>query len=156
MRSSTWPFRRSCWRCTPTRNREAGREDFGSRTGGRQAVSRYSEIAGDGGVGAACAGGDGTARRPAADRVRRLFYQKLGDIHCFTVHGVELRELRLHAWKAAAAAPGPCAIVYKGPFEQVSCECGMVFRRGEKVTVSAMVAGWLRSGPAAEQFVFLS
>ncbi|AMV30399.1 Cadmium-induced protein CadI [Gemmata sp. SH-PL17] len=85
-----------------------------------------------------------------------LFYEKLGDIHCFTVNGVELRELRLQGWKAGTAAPGPCAVVYKGPFEQVSCECGLVFRRAEKVTVSAMVAGWLRSGPAAEQFAFLS
>ncbi|MBP3957577.1 VOC family protein [Gemmata sp. G18] len=85
-----------------------------------------------------------------------LFYEKLGDIHCFSVNGVELRELRLHGWKPGTAAVGPCAIMYKGPFEQVSCECGTVFRRGEKVTVSAMVAGWLRSGPAAEQFAFLS
>ncbi|QJX00982.1 ArsI/CadI family heavy metal resistance metalloenzyme [Frigoriglobus tundricola] len=85
-----------------------------------------------------------------------LFYEKLGDIHCFRVNGVDLRELRLHGWKAPAAAPRSCAIVYKGPFEQVSCECGMVFRRGEKVTVSAMVAGWLRAGPAGEQFAFLS
>ncbi len=85
-----------------------------------------------------------------------LFYEKLGDVHCFRVNGVDLRELRLHGWKAGAAAPKSCAIVYKGPFEQVSCECGMVFRRGEKVTVSAMVAGWLRSGPAGEQFAFLA
>ncbi|MBN9523613.1 VOC family protein [bacterium] len=86
-----------------------------------------------------------------------LFYEKLGDIHCFTVNGVELRELRLHAWKPPAAeAGGPVAVVYKGPFEQVGCECGAVFRRGEKTVVSALVAGWLRAGPAAEQFAFLT
>lgn len=85
-----------------------------------------------------------------------LFYEKLGDIHCFSVNGVELRELRLHAWKAGAAANGSCAVMYKGPMESVSCECGMTFRRGEPIVVSAMVAGWLRSGPAGEQFAFLA
>lgn len=85
-----------------------------------------------------------------------LFYEKLGDIHCFSVGGVELRELRLHGWKAGPAPGGSCAIVYKGPMEEVSCECGMTFRRGEKVVVSALVAGWLRSGPAGDQFAFLS
>ncbi len=85
-----------------------------------------------------------------------MFYEKLGDIHCFSVNGVELRELRLHGWKPGAAAPRSVAVVYKGPFAQVACECGSVFRRGERVVVSALVAGWLRSGPAADQFAFLT
>jgi catechol 2,3-dioxygenase-like lactoylglutathione lyase family enzyme len=85
-----------------------------------------------------------------------LFYEKLGDIHCFSVNGVELRELRLHGWKPGVTTPGAVAVMYKGPMEQVACECGAVFRRGEKVTVSAMVASWLRSGPASDQFAFLS
>jgi catechol 2,3-dioxygenase-like lactoylglutathione lyase family enzyme len=85
-----------------------------------------------------------------------LFYEKLGDIHCFTVNGVELRELRLHGWKPGTTRDtGSVAVVYKGPFEQVSCECGAVFRRGQRVEVSAMVASWLRSGPAADTFAFL-
>jgi catechol 2,3-dioxygenase-like lactoylglutathione lyase family enzyme len=83
-----------------------------------------------------------------------LFYGKLGDIHCFNVGGVELRELRLHGWKPVAAEP--CAVVYKGPLETVSCECGTEFRRGEVARVSAAVAGALRAGPAAEQFAFLT
>jgi catechol 2,3-dioxygenase-like lactoylglutathione lyase family enzyme len=86
-----------------------------------------------------------------------LFYEKLGDIHCFKVNGVELRELRMRGWKPRKSAEGgPVAVVYKGPFEQVGCECGGVFRRGEKVVVSALVASWLRAGPAADQFAFLS
>ncbi|OWK40556.1 ArsI/CadI family heavy metal resistance metalloenzyme [Fimbriiglobus ruber] len=83
-----------------------------------------------------------------------LFYEKLGDIHCFSVNGVELRELRLHGWKPGAAA-GSCPVMYKGPFEQVTDECGTVYRRGARVMVSALVAGWLRTGPAADQFTFL-
>ncbi len=85
-----------------------------------------------------------------------LFYEKLGDIHCFTVGGVELRELRLHGWKAGAAPAGRCAVLYKGPMEEVACECGTAFRRGEPVVVPAAVAGRLRCGPAADQFAFLS
>lgn len=85
-----------------------------------------------------------------------MFYEMLGDIHCFSVNGVELRELRLHGWKPATPAPVSVAVVYKGPFESVSCECGVVFRRGERASVSPLVAGWLRAGPAADQFAFLS
>jgi catechol 2,3-dioxygenase-like lactoylglutathione lyase family enzyme len=86
-----------------------------------------------------------------------IFYEKLGDIHCFEVNGVELRELRMRGWKPRRAAEGGSVeVVYKGPFEQVACECGGVFRRGEKVVVTAMVASWLRAGPAADQFAFLS
>lgn len=85
-----------------------------------------------------------------------LFYEKLGDIHCFTVNGVELRELRLHGWKPGAGGDGKaCSIMYKGPFEEVSCECGAIFRRGQRIAVSALVASWLRSGPAADSFAFL-
>jgi catechol 2,3-dioxygenase-like lactoylglutathione lyase family enzyme len=83
-----------------------------------------------------------------------LFYERLGDIHCFSVNGVELRELRLHGWKPGLGADR-VTVVYKGPFEQVACECGVVFRRGEKQGVSSMVAAWLRAGPAADQFAFL-
>lgn len=85
-----------------------------------------------------------------------LFYERLGDIHCFTVNGVELRELRLQGWKPGTTAErGTCTVVYKGPFEEVSCECGAVFRRGVRVEVSTLVASWLRSGPAADSFAFL-
>lgn len=86
-----------------------------------------------------------------------LFYEKFGDIHCFTVNGVELRELRLHGWKPGTVVePKSVTVMYKGPLEQVACECGTVFRRGEVVVVSALVAGWLRSGPVADQFAFLA
>ena len=85
-----------------------------------------------------------------------LFYEKLGAIQCFSVNGVELRELRLHGWKPGATEESKaCSVVYKRPFEEVSCECGAVFRRGQRVEVSALVASWLRSGPAADSFAFL-
>src|SRR5262245_53011532 len=82
-----------------------------------------------------------------------LYYEKLGDIHCFTVNGVELREMRLHGWKPANS--DGCAVVYKGPFERVCSEEGIELRRGVKTVVPSSVAGRLRAGPAAEQFAFL-
>jgi catechol 2,3-dioxygenase-like lactoylglutathione lyase family enzyme len=84
-----------------------------------------------------------------------LFFEKLGDIHCFTVGGVELRELRLHGWKPAVQ-DGAVAVVYKGPFADVAGEAGTVFRRAVRTAVSAAEAAALRAGPAAEQFAFLS
>jgi catechol 2,3-dioxygenase-like lactoylglutathione lyase family enzyme len=83
-----------------------------------------------------------------------LFVEKLGDIHCFRVGGVELSELRLHGWKPAAGV-GTRAVLYKGPFESVADDGGTVFRRGERVEMPAAQAERLRCGPAAESFAFL-
>jgi catechol 2,3-dioxygenase-like lactoylglutathione lyase family enzyme len=85
-----------------------------------------------------------------------LFYEKLGDIHCFQVSGVELREMRLVGWKSAGAAWPTVEVVYKGPFAQVTDEDGTVFRRGEPVTVGWAQAERLRLGPAADQLTFLA
>jgi catechol 2,3-dioxygenase-like lactoylglutathione lyase family enzyme len=84
-----------------------------------------------------------------------LFCEKLGDIHCFSVNGVELREMRLLGWKAAGAEWPSVLVVYKGPFERVRGEDGLEFRRGETVAVAWRQAEQLRLGPAAEQFTFL-
>ncbi len=85
-----------------------------------------------------------------------LFYEKLGDVHCFQVNGVELREMRLLGWKPAGASWPTVEVVYKGPFEQVADEDGTVFRRGEAVEVAWRQAERLRLGPAAEHFTFLA
>jgi hypothetical protein len=84
-----------------------------------------------------------------------LFYEKLGDVHCFSVGGVELREMRLVGWKTAGSDWPTAQVVYKGPFEQVADEDGTVFRRGAAVTVGWRAAERLRHGTAAEQFTFL-
>ena len=76
-------------------------------------------------------------------------FEKLGDIHCFQVNGVELRELRLTATKPADRDDGVVAIVYKGPFAEIELDEGVVLRRGEIVTISRTVADRIRSGPAA-------
>jgi catechol 2,3-dioxygenase-like lactoylglutathione lyase family enzyme len=84
-----------------------------------------------------------------------LFYEKLGDVHCFQVNGVELREMRLLGWKANGSEWPTVAVVYKGPFEQVTDENGTVFQRGSAVVVGWSQAERLRLGPAADQFTFL-
>jgi catechol 2,3-dioxygenase-like lactoylglutathione lyase family enzyme len=83
-----------------------------------------------------------------------LFYEKLGDIHCFQVDGVELREMRLVGWKAAGGAWPSVPVVYKGPFERVRDEDGTDYPRGEAVAVAWRQAERLRLGPAADQFTF--
>jgi len=85
-----------------------------------------------------------------------LTYEKLGDIHCFQVNGVEMRELRLVGRKApSSAGTATCGVLYKGPLAEVVGEDGTVFCRVERVEVPAAVAECLRQGPAAEQFAFL-
>jgi catechol 2,3-dioxygenase-like lactoylglutathione lyase family enzyme len=94
---------------------------------------------------------------------RGAHYEKLGDIHCFGIAGVELRELRLQGFKPKALETGPgktqanapCLVMYKGPFAAVAAEDGTVFERGLIRAVTAQVAAALRSGPSAEQFSFL-
>jgi hypothetical protein len=81
-----------------------------------------------------------------------LYYEKLGDIHCFEAGGVELRELRLVGQQPANGA-GTAHVLYKGPLEGVRDESGTEYPRGVRVTVPARVAEQLRHGPAAGQFV---
>jgi len=82
------------------------------------------------------------------------FYEKLGDIHCFRVNGVELREMRLTAIKPGIGVAG--MVMYKGPFDEVTDERGTIYRRGESIRVSDVQIACLKSGPSADQFTFLS
>src|SRR5262249_28666359 len=97
----------------------------------------------------------------AADALERagfrdLYYERLGDIHCFQVSGVELRERRLIGTKPAEdAEPRACSVIYKGPFEEVQDDEGTRFRRGQRMFVSPACVERLRRGPGAEYFAFL-
>lgn len=82
-----------------------------------------------------------------------LFFEKLSDVHCFQVSGVELRQAKLLGWKATEASDQ--TVMYKGPFEEVASDCGQMFCRGEAVRVSGQLAGALRAGPLVGQFSFL-
>ena len=85
-----------------------------------------------------------------------LLFDKLGDIHCFQVNGIELREMRLLGTKPhAATEPITVDVLYKGPFEQVTDDEGMIFRRGQRVTVSNAQAERIRRSTVAAEFVSL-
>lgn len=70
--------------------------------------------------------------------------------------GVELREVKLVAWKPGApAADGEARqLMYKGPFSRATADGGYRFERGKRVSVPAHVWAQLRLGPTAEQFLF--
>lgn len=85
-----------------------------------------------------------------------LVYEKLGDIHCFGVNGVELREMRLSGRKPVSeAATSTSRVLYKGPFAEVVIEDGTVLPRGKVVEVAPSQAAQLRNGPSAASFAFL-
>jgi catechol 2,3-dioxygenase-like lactoylglutathione lyase family enzyme len=87
-----------------------------------------------------------------------LFYERLGDIHCFQVGGVELREMRLVGVKPfedksseATGANTEYFVLYRGPLAEVH-EQNRVFPRGKRVRVEAATWWLFRQAPFAEQF----
>lgn len=83
-------------------------------------------------------------------------YTKFGASPCFHYEGVEMRETKLVGYKAATLAGSPFgSVMYKGPFRELCDDQGRVFRRGQRVTVDEATYDSLRSGPTADQFLFL-
>jgi extradiol dioxygenase family protein len=73
----------------------------------------------------------------------------------FTHDGVDLREVKLLAWRAeAAAAAETRQVLYKGPFARAAADGGLTFERGRRVAVPLAMYHQLRRGPIAEQFLF--
>ena len=75
-----------------------------------------------------------------------------------TVRGIEFRSVTVEAFKGKQ---GACferrqAVIYKGPFAEVTDELGTVFPRGQRVSVDATAHARLRTGPLAEHFAFLT
>ncbi len=94
----------------------------------------------------------------AAGGFAGLFYERLGDIHCFQAGGVELREMRLIGVKpfdekSAESNDGGTEyfVLYRGPLAQVNEE-NRVFPRGKRVRVDAATWRLFREAPFAEQF----
>ena len=72
-----------------------------------------------------------------------------------TVEGIESRSITVVAWKGKQ---GPCldrnqALVYKGPFAQVTDDDGHVFERGVRAAVCDKTYNLLQSGPYGEAFL---
>jgi SAM-dependent methyltransferase len=81
---------------------------------------------------------------------------KYPDRPWFTHDGVELREVKLIAWKpgAACTAGELRQVLYKGPFARAMADGGHQFERGKRVAVPSALWDQLRLGPTAEQFLF--
>ena len=84
-----------------------------------------------------------------------LYLDKQGDIHCFQVAGVQLRELRVSGTKPAVPEKRLVSVIYKGPFAEVTLDDGTVLPRGAIVPMLASLAGRLTTGPSASSFGLL-
>jgi hypothetical protein len=85
-----------------------------------------------------------------------LHLTKFGAAPCFQHDGVEMREMLLTAANTAGPAERSAVVLYKGPFREVADDEGNVYRRGQRVAVTAQTRDLLRAGPMAAEFVFLS
>jgi catechol 2,3-dioxygenase-like lactoylglutathione lyase family enzyme len=73
----------------------------------------------------------------------------------FVHEGVEMREIKLIAWKPLAnGVKGGHQVMYRGPFAQVVVDGGFLFRRGEPLCVPAKMWRELQVGGGAKQFIF--
>jgi len=71
-----------------------------------------------------------------------------------TVEGIEFRSVTVEAWRGKE---GPCwdrkqAVIYKGPFREVTDDDGHVLRRGVRVAVCDKTFGLYSRAPYAEHF----
>jgi catechol 2,3-dioxygenase-like lactoylglutathione lyase family enzyme len=81
------------------------------------------------------------------------FYEKLGDIPCFQVEGVELRDMQLTGFKPfEGASADEHFVLYRGPLAQLRWNDDYVFPRGVRVRVDASLWRLFREPPFAEQF----
>lgn len=82
-----------------------------------------------------------------------LFHDKLGDIHCFKIDDVELRELRLSGFAPLeSSAEHDHVVLYRGPLASVTDERGQSFPRGRRVAVDAATWQLLRRQPFSDDF----
>ena len=81
---------------------------------------------------------------------------KLDAKPCFIRDKVEMRETQLEGWKPARATAGPRpTVLYKGPFQSVTDDAGLVYPRGRRVAVDAAAVGRLRRARWADHFLIL-
>jgi len=71
--------------------------------------------------------------------------------------GIVFRSVTVTAHKSAAQSDerGDQAVIYRGPYHQVTDDAGRLFRRGARVSVSAGAVAVLRAGPYADDFIFV-
>jgi catechol 2,3-dioxygenase-like lactoylglutathione lyase family enzyme len=89
--------------------------------------------------------------------IQDVYYEKLHDVNCVGVPGIDLRSFRLVGRKPSGdCQPRSLMVMYRGPFVSVTGDDGTVFHRGEWSCVTRNQSDAIRSGPAADQFVFMA
>jgi catechol 2,3-dioxygenase-like lactoylglutathione lyase family enzyme len=73
---------------------------------------------------------------------------------CFQRNGADLRELQLEGWRPVESTGHRVAVLYRGPFRQVSDDAGNWYVRGEWVQVPAAAAERVRAD-GGENFLVL-
>ncbi|HUQ67956.1 MAG TPA: VOC family protein [Planctomycetaceae bacterium] len=68
---------------------------------------------------------------------------------------VELRELKVSAWRAVEPHGPPRTILYRGPFSRIVTDSGRSFLRGVPAAVDAATANLLQEEPWRGQFLLL-
>ncbi len=84
-----------------------------------------------------------------------VHYDKYEEQPWQVINGIEFRSVTVVAHKGI---DGPClernqAVIYKGPYKQITDDDGHVYRRGERVAVCDKTFQILRREPYASQFV---
>ena len=74
---------------------------------------------------------------------------------CFVRDGVPMRETQMEAWKPSGGPTPQVAVVYKGPFRELSDDLGNVFPRGRRVMIAGAAVERYRSPEWAAQFLIL-
>jgi hypothetical protein len=83
-----------------------------------------------------------------------MFLEKFDGV-CLSIPGMELREIRVLGTRPEieGSTENRC-VLYRGPFDEITSDDGITYRRGERAAISAVGWNQLRGGPAANQFVF--
>lgn len=82
-------------------------------------------------------------------------FVKFSEKAWFTIDGVELLEVKLIAAKVPHATGPVSQVMYRGPFADAIDDFGIVYPRGQRVTVSAAIAAELQGSAVADQFLFV-
>lgn len=84
-----------------------------------------------------------------------LFYEKLGDVNCIGLEGIDLRSGLISARRPPHGETGATRkVLYRGPLDSVTDDHGARYDRGVLKAVDEGRYTALKDGPAADSFVF--
>jgi len=80
---------------------------------------------------------------------------KYGSRACFTAGEAELRETKIEATKPVAPTDELVAVIYRGPFPQVTLDSGTTLLRGRRTELNRTLVEQIKSTPVGELLVVL-